>query len=91
MTDGAAKELVDLMTKRSISLATCESITGGGIGAEITAVPGASKIYRGSLVTYAKDKLVDERKLFIFEFDRGRGYYLMNLSPAAPGKSLHAG
>lgn len=55
MTDGAAKELVDLMTKRSISLATCESITGGGIGAEITAVPGASNIYRGSLVTYAKD------------------------------------
>lgn len=49
-------------------------------------VPNMSE---SGLVTYAKDKLVDERKLFIFEFDRGRGYYLMNLSPAAPGKSCY--
>lgn len=55
MTAESAKELITLMGKRSITLATCESITGGGIGAELTAVPGASKVYRGSLVTYAKD------------------------------------
>ncbi|MCC2593136.1 CinA family protein [Tessaracoccus sp. OS52] len=55
MTAESAKELVTLMTTRSTTLATCESITGGGIGAALTAVPGASKIFRGSLVTYAKD------------------------------------
>lgn len=55
MTAESAKELIDLMAKRSVTLATCESITGGGIGAALTSVPGASKVYRGSLVTYAKD------------------------------------
>lgn len=55
MTAESAKELIDLMAKRSVTLATCESITGGGIGAILTSVPGASRVFRGSLVTYAKD------------------------------------
>ncbi len=37
------------------SLATCESLTGGGIGAAITSVPGASAVFRGGLITYASD------------------------------------
>lgn len=49
------EELITLMTERSVTLATCESLTGGGIGAAITAVPGASAVFRGALVTYAKD------------------------------------
>ncbi|WP_418361382.1 CinA family protein [Tessaracoccus flavus] len=43
------------MTERSLTLATCESLTGGGIGAALTSVPGASAVYRGGLVTYARD------------------------------------
>lgn len=34
------------------SLATAESLTGGGIGAAITAVPGASGVYAGGVVSY---------------------------------------
>ena len=50
-----ADELVQLFTKRSLTLATCESLTGGLLGAAITSVPGASKMYRGGFITYATD------------------------------------
>lgn len=50
-----AAEVIAKMTGRSVTLATCESITGGGIGAELTSVPGASAVFMGSLVTYARE------------------------------------
>lgn len=50
-----AADVIKMMAHRSVTLATCESITGGGIGAELTSVPGASEVYRGSLVTYARE------------------------------------
>lgn len=50
-----ATELIKKMTQRSVTLATCESLTGGGVGAAITAVPGASAVFRGAIVTYARD------------------------------------
>lgn len=37
------------------TLATAESLTGGLIGAAITAIPGASAVYRGGVITYASD------------------------------------
>lgn len=33
-------------------LATAESLTGGGIGAALTAVPGASSVYAGGIISY---------------------------------------
>lgn len=34
------------------TLVTAESLTGGGIGAALTAVPGASSIYKGGVISY---------------------------------------
>ena len=37
------------------TLATAESLTGGGIGAELTSVPGASAMYKGGIISYIND------------------------------------
>lgn len=37
------------------TLATAESLTGGGIGAAITGTPGASTVYVGGVVSYTND------------------------------------
>ena len=34
------------------SLVTAESLTGGGIGAALTAVPGSSAVYKGGVICY---------------------------------------
>ena len=35
------------------TLATAESLTGGGIGAALTAIPGSSEVYKGGIISYA--------------------------------------
>lgn len=35
------------------TLATAESLTGGGIGEALTAVPGASAVYAGGVISYS--------------------------------------
>jgi PncC family amidohydrolase len=37
------------------TLVTAESLTGGGIGAAITAVPGSSAIYKGGIISYTNE------------------------------------
>jgi len=49
------KILVDLLTERSLTLATAESCTGGSIAHHITNVPGSSAVFRCGWVTYAND------------------------------------
>ncbi|MGW7285973.1 CinA family protein [Streptomyces sp. NPDC054847] len=49
---GAAAVLA-LLAERGQSLAAAESLTGGLVAAEITSVPGASKVFRGSVTAYA--------------------------------------
>jgi len=45
--------VVAALTARGQLLATAESLTGGLLGAAITAVPGASAAYLGGVVAYA--------------------------------------
>ena len=37
------------------TLATAESLTGGAIGAALTAVPGSSAVYKGGVVSYTDE------------------------------------
>ena len=37
------------------TLATAESLTGGAIGAALTAVPGSSAVYKGGIVSYTDE------------------------------------
>lgn len=45
-------EVLDTLRRKGLTLATAESLTGGGIGASLTAVSGASEVYVGGIISY---------------------------------------
>jgi len=47
--------LVQLAADKNITVAFAESCTGGLVGASITEIPGASRIFLGSAVTYSNE------------------------------------
>ena len=51
--------VLDLLRGRGLTLAVAESLTGGMIGSRICDVPGASDVFRGSIVSYASDVKFD--------------------------------
>jgi nicotinamide-nucleotide amidase len=55
-----AEIVLELCRARGLTLATAESCTGGLVAARLTAVPGASDVFRGSVVAYADDVKTDE-------------------------------
>ncbi|MET7761312.1 CinA family protein [Streptomyces sp. NPDC005393] len=52
---GAAAEALALLERRGQTVAVAESLTGGLVAAELTAVDGASRSFRGSVTAYATD------------------------------------
>src|SRR4029078_1340349 len=56
-TDDESMEevILNLLRDRGLTLATAESVTGGLIASRLTAVPGASEVFRGSVVSYASE------------------------------------
>jgi nicotinamide-nucleotide amidase len=50
-----AEIVLGLCRERGLTLATAESCTGGLIAARLTAIPGASDVFRGSVVAYDDD------------------------------------
>jgi len=55
-----AEIVLELCRARGLTIATAESCTGGLVAARLTAVPGASDVFRGSVVAYADDVKTDE-------------------------------
>ncbi|MGW0940929.1 CinA family protein [Streptomyces sp. NPDC002623] len=50
-----AADVVRLLMVSGSTLAVAESLTGGLVAAEITSVPGASRVFRGSITAYATE------------------------------------
>ncbi len=62
--DGAIEEVIaKLLTEKNMSLATAESFTGGRLAEQITAIPGASAYFKGSIVSYATSVKIDVLKI----------------------------
>lgn len=55
MTHSTAAEVVALASARMVTLATAESLTGGGVAVALTGIAGASSVVRGGVVAYASD------------------------------------
>lgn len=47
------KELVSLLKEKELTIGSIESMTGGLFASSITSVPGASKVFKGSVVSYS--------------------------------------
>jgi nicotinamide-nucleotide amidase len=55
-----AELVLGLCRDRGLTLATAESCTGGLVAARLTAVPGASDVFRGAVVAYADNVKLEE-------------------------------
>jgi len=47
-----SRQVLELATKRKLTIATAESCTGGLIGAAITSIPGSSVPFKGGIIAY---------------------------------------
>lgn len=54
-TDTMESVVVAMMRERGLTLGLAESVTGGLVGGRLTAVPGASDVLRGAVVSYATE------------------------------------
>jgi PncC family amidohydrolase len=48
-----SEEIVNFLITKNLTIATCESLTGGLIASQLTSITNASMIFKGGLVTYS--------------------------------------
>ena len=66
-----AKKVLSSLEKRGLTLGSVESLTAGLFASTICSVPGASKVFKGSFVTYAtsmKTDFLNINKAFINKY-----------------------
>ena len=50
-----AQKLIEIALKHSFTIGTAESCTGGLVAAALTSIPGASQVYKGSVISYSNE------------------------------------
>lgn len=50
-----ARDLLNLLKEKNLTISSMESLTGGLFASTITSIAGASKCYKGSFVTYTNE------------------------------------
>ena len=50
-----AERVIGKAIEANVTIATAESLTGGGIGSALTSVAGSSAVYKGGIVSYVND------------------------------------
>ncbi len=59
----AAEELIDLLVKEDLTIATAESCTGGLVADALVSVPGASEVFYEGIVSYSNGAKVNRLKV----------------------------
>ena len=59
MDNSFLKKLVNLLAKHNLTLATCESLTGGLFSKLLTDIAGIGRVFKGSLVVYSKEAKIE--------------------------------
>lgn len=60
------ERLVKALKEKSLTISSCESLTGGMFASEIVGISGASSVFKGSFVTYmdeCKEILLDGKEI----------------------------
>ena len=71
MVQELASSLIKKLQEKNLTIAVAESLTGGLVAASLTEIPGASKVFKGSITAYAdeiKQKVLNVNKETILKF-----------------------
>jgi nicotinamide-nucleotide amidase len=66
-----ASSLIKKLQEKNLTIAVAESLTGGLVAASLTEIPGASKVFKGSITAYAdeiKQNVLNVNKETILKF-----------------------